>query len=134
MTKQQIKKAAALLRRVRDRILANPKKYDQDRWCGTECCIAGHIAVEAGAKLAKRHGLYYFKLDGNLMDDSNIQSFAERALGVTDTPWIFEYGSSGEYADHGLTIGSEEPAIATALKGAAAIEMYIAELESGEAE
>lgn len=33
-----------LLIAVRDRILADPAGYDQSNFCGTTCCIAGHVA------------------------------------------------------------------------------------------
>lgn len=44
-----------LLQQVKEAILAKPEKYDQDTFCGTECCIAGWALTIAnpvlGAKL-----------------------------------------------------------------------------------
>lgn len=34
---------ARRLRVVRDHLLANPNDFDWGEWCGTRCCIAGHL-------------------------------------------------------------------------------------------
>lgn len=53
MNKEQILKSRQILNDVADKIEANPKRYDQHNWCGTNCCIAGHIVFNAGAKRIK---------------------------------------------------------------------------------
>ena len=35
------------LLRVREEILAHPELLDMREWCGTPCCIAGHLAKES---------------------------------------------------------------------------------------
>jgi hypothetical protein len=37
-----------LLKQVRDYIKDHPDEYDQDQWCGTQFCIAGHILSLSG--------------------------------------------------------------------------------------
>jgi len=34
-----------ILEQVKARIIAHPETYNQNSFCGTECCIAGHIDV-----------------------------------------------------------------------------------------
>jgi hypothetical protein len=36
---------APLLRKVAKRIKENPENYDQMTYCGTTCCIAGHVGI-----------------------------------------------------------------------------------------
>lgn len=38
-----------LLRQVQEMLRANPEGYDQESWCNTACCIAGHVCLAAGA-------------------------------------------------------------------------------------
>jgi len=40
--------AADLLRTVAAAIKHHPDKYNQGNWCGTACCVAGHIALASG--------------------------------------------------------------------------------------
>lgn len=40
-----------LLLKVKEAILADPKTYDQENWCGTACCIAGHAVAIAQPSL-----------------------------------------------------------------------------------
>lgn len=35
---------AQRLRDVRDYIVANPDEFDWSQWCGSRCCIGGHLA------------------------------------------------------------------------------------------
>ena len=49
----QIKKSRAILKEVANRIEEHPEKYNQTSWCGTACCIAGHIVFSQGAKRIK---------------------------------------------------------------------------------
>ena len=42
-----------LLRQVRDYIVAHPEKYDQSKWCGSACCVAG-TAVFLSGKISVR--------------------------------------------------------------------------------
>lgn len=42
---EQIKKSRKILKEVADKIEKHPKSYDQTNWCGTACCIAGHIVT-----------------------------------------------------------------------------------------
>lgn len=39
---------ARRLREVRDYIVAHPDRFDMGQWYGTACCIAGHLAIQAG--------------------------------------------------------------------------------------
>ena len=38
----------ALLKAVAERIIARPENYNQNQFCGTVCCIAGHVALMTG--------------------------------------------------------------------------------------
>lgn len=67
----------ALLEKVRDKIAAVPKAYDQTQWadssddapCGTVACIAGWAAILSGAMTPEEartqtgHGVYYTARD-----------------------------------------------------------------------
>lgn len=50
----QMKRNAELIRKVADKIAAEPETYDQTDWarydpiCGTTCCVAGHAMLESG--------------------------------------------------------------------------------------
>lgn len=55
---EQVKKSRKILRDVANDIEAHPKKYDQSSWCGTACCIAGHIVLNQGAKRIKGFGAH----------------------------------------------------------------------------
>lgn len=37
-----------LLRKVMEHITEHPEEHDQQQWCGTACCIAGHAALMTG--------------------------------------------------------------------------------------
>ena len=41
----------ALWTKVKAAILAHPERYDQSSFCGTACCIAGHVVAQAGLPL-----------------------------------------------------------------------------------
>lgn len=60
----------SLLLAVRERILTHPETYSQARFCGTPCCIAGHIVYIA---------------DGNIhnSDHRDLQARAEQLLGTS---------------------------------------------------
>jgi hypothetical protein len=43
-----------LMQQVKAAILAKPEKYDQDLFCGTECCIAGWALTIANPRLGEK--------------------------------------------------------------------------------
>lgn len=43
-----------LLKQVRDYIKTHPDKYDQGKWCGTACCVAGTAAFLSGQLSARK--------------------------------------------------------------------------------
>ena len=57
----------ALLLKVKEAILAEPKNYDQNNLCGTACCIAGHAVAIAKPKTWSRLNK---EDDGALMADT----------------------------------------------------------------
>lgn len=75
-----------LLKEVKNRILLDPKAHDQESWfCETTMCIAGHAAVQAGAKL-RENPMYPGELQmvdyfGNLI---HTPEFAQEKLGLTE--------------------------------------------------
>lgn len=51
MKKVKNDRAKRALRKVARFILAEPKKYNQEHYCGTACCIGGHIAIMFGKRI-----------------------------------------------------------------------------------
>lgn len=129
MTKYKLKKAIEILREVEKRILRRPDKYDQTTWCGTSCCIAGHIAIVAGAKSVHKDSVTV--RFGNKKYAA--YSFAMKALGLKWTgvnPWIFAGGFSEKFGPSiSPNVGSPQQRAAV---GAMAIETFITELENGQ--
>lgn len=41
------------LRKLAKFVRTNPSRYDQNQWCGTKACLAGHAAILAGIKDAE---------------------------------------------------------------------------------
>lgn len=66
-----------ILEEVKRRITAKPESYDQGDWCGTTCCIAGHIVAVCNLKKVGRYDTPYVAAE--LIQDPNIEE-----------PWIFE--------------------------------------------
>lgn len=136
MTRKQI----ALLRKVKDQILAHPTKYDQGEWCGTACCIAGHLAVAAGAVPVRRTGYdgsKFFTGDVKFEGETvGAATLASRLIGESkEYPWLF--AADLQNGDTNPPVGAPElneddsPAVKAA-KGALAIEMYIQQRTGGE--
>lgn len=51
-----------LFRRVQEKILAKPKRFEMDDWfCGTTACIAGHAALLSGHRRRKHSSLLVVK-------------------------------------------------------------------------
>ncbi len=72
-TKAQIRER---LTEVKRRITANPDSYDQAEWCGTACCIAGHLCAVVGRRLGP--------------DEAYIAaSVGNDAIGTAFGPWLF---------------------------------------------
>ena len=74
-----------LLETVKQRILEHPGDYDQATFCGTACCIAGHIDVVLNGLHA--HVMRPFKSKG--ADRPDVEQIAMDALGETETLWLF---------------------------------------------
>lgn len=47
---------AQLLREVRDNLLAYPETFYWANWCGSRCCIAGHVALIVTAQRGRLIG------------------------------------------------------------------------------
>lgn len=75
---EQIKKSRKILKNVADIIESEPKKYDQDNWCGTSCCIAGHIVFSQGAKRIKSQD-FFVKFNNK---ERRVLSLAYKLLGI----------------------------------------------------
>ena len=76
--------ARELLEEVKRRIVADPGKYDQNTYCGTSCCIAGHIDVILnGSEKHISRGIN----TGDAIDQ--IASIALEALGEPEDIWLF---------------------------------------------
>lgn len=78
--------AKRLLRRVRNAILKNPETYNQKNWCGTDCCIAGHI-VMLGIKDGDIDEVDHINGDvyKNGKTIGNTREYARKKLGLTPT-------------------------------------------------
>lgn len=101
-----MQKNPELLRAAMNRILKNPAGHDQTAWiarnydedggvCGTTMCLAGHVAIEAGAEVPKWtdpswDGDWYLDADGKVReyyeryDDEDI---VEVSLSLPTTSW-----------------------------------------------
>jgi len=73
-----------LLTKVKERIIAEPACYDQDGFCGTQCCIAGQIdCVLNGVEVHKARG-------ANSSASDEVETIALRALGEPSRMvWLF---------------------------------------------
>lgn len=64
---------AEKLRRVADRLLDEPARYDQSSYfCGTTACIAGHACLEAGATIINTFQDLVKAVDGNVYTAKNL--------------------------------------------------------------
>jgi hypothetical protein len=71
-----------LLEEVKRRIVSNPFNYNQNTFCGTVCCVAGHIdCVVNGAEV---HNARPARSSFRVVDNE-----ATAALGEASSPWLF---------------------------------------------
>lgn len=80
MTRVQFLQMKNLLSQVKERIKATPTQYNQTTYCGTNCCIAGHIdVILCGPKEHAKKDSYH------------VRRFASQALGLdrNDVPDLF---------------------------------------------
>lgn len=73
-----------LLEEVKVRITADPSKYNQNTYCDTACCIAGHIDVILNGP--EKHVSRGIKTQEAIMQISDI---ALEALGEPEDIWLF---------------------------------------------
>lgn len=69
-----------LLLEVKDWIIKHPESYDQDHWCGTQCCIAGHLVLRAGIARQDDDGGFIYP-GGKRCSDHEIVKEAASLLG-----------------------------------------------------
>jgi hypothetical protein len=82
-----------ILEEVKRRIVAEPEKYNQDSFCGTACCIAGHICAVTGAL-----GPEGWVAPINAKRIDSIDRSASESLGEYESPWLFgEINTDREY-------------------------------------
>jgi hypothetical protein len=102
-----------ILEEVKRRIVADPASYNQQNYCGSVCCIAGHIDILLRGSRAHKES-----------SDKNpcmIWIVAEDFIGERD-PWLFSGVESWPH-DLGLAWDNEDH-VAVACR---AIDRYIAE-------
>lgn len=99
-----------LLQQVLDHITDNPETWDQTDWCGTSCCVAGHVALAQGWQRTNVHSSRV-RRDG---EERSVSQVAREALGLTpdDAERLFDGGNSlrelWAHADQ-LTGGAIQP-------------------------
>lgn len=76
-----------VLEAVKLRIAADATSYDQNTYCGTVCCIAGHIDIVVNGETAHLARSNYNNDNGN--SSLEVQEAAMIALGETGVPWLF---------------------------------------------
>jgi hypothetical protein len=69
-----------LLKQVRDYISKHPQRYDQSRWCGTACCVAGTAAFLSGEVSARK----VHTADRNGEIACEIRDIARKALRLSE--------------------------------------------------
>lgn len=69
-----------LLKQVRDYIAKHPERYNQSKWCGTECCVAGTAAFLSG-KVTSRKVRAADPM--STWANTEIRDIARRALRIT---------------------------------------------------
>lgn len=74
-----------ILEQVKTRIMADPESYNQGSFCGTQCCIAGHIHIVVEGM--KKHMALQKWIWREAINE--IDSVATAALGETESPWLF---------------------------------------------
>lgn len=92
-----------LLLEVRDRILAHPENYNQGSFCGTVCCIAGHMVFAADGKYVEHE-----PADGFLMSSYRVRDRAAELLG-TDPNGLFGTGIIWPPEHYGALFGATTP-------------------------
>lgn len=103
-----------ILEAVKDSIRKNPNTYNQEDFCGTTCCIAGHIDIIVNG--VEAHVKRPF---------AEIPEVAARALGLDDEPWLFGVDwEVGPPLPNPYTGSPKQRAEA----GCAAIDRYLAEI------
>lgn len=53
LTEKQFATIKRRLLRVAAKIIKHPELYNQENWCGTACCIAGHLAPKSNTWTAE---------------------------------------------------------------------------------
>ncbi len=82
-----------ILEEVKRRIRENPESYTQQSFCGSQCCIAGHIdAIINGLEF--HNARTQTQSPRNAIDE--IERVANSALGETYSPWLFGMVNSDE--------------------------------------
>ncbi len=94
-----------LLEQVKQRILADPKSYMQTSFCGTQCCIAGHIdAIINGAEF---HNTRITRQTfASAIEE--IERLDNDALGETDPPWLFGTINARDARDKRISVAEGE--------------------------
>jgi hypothetical protein len=127
-----------LLEQVKARIMADPGSYMQTSFCGTQCCIAGHIDVLVNG--AEFHNSRLTRQTFALAVEE-IEKVANEALGEDESPWLFgtintdedennaDYEQPVEYwpLDLCLEYVSKHTPAERAAVGCKAIDLYIEE-------
>lgn len=114
-----------LLEEVKRRITASPANYNQDHYCSTRCCIAGHIDVILNG--SEVHESRVGKV-GWTKASVQVSNLAEIAIGEPE-PWLF----SAIWEDHDDLYARYTQAevlkdvIAMAATGCDAIDLYLKE-------
>ena len=123
MSRQKTTTLRRLMRMTRDRILDNPSQYDQGEYCGTVCCIAGHMDILMfGRKAHSASRNNAFEIVRRVCDAMGIDRRSEPDLFNGDffgTPFNFAIVDAWR-APHGRRIAS-------AKVGAAAIDWFLRE-------
>jgi len=73
-----------LLRRIQKAISKEPEKYDQDAWCGSECCLAGHAVILSGHAEISNDSCEGVMVRLSYGKEVHIQDFAAEELELTE--------------------------------------------------
>ena len=87
--------------RVLDRIIANPKEWDQDTFCGTRCCFAGHTLLELGYH-ASPNGYDFIDTDGSPVYSTSFRAAKHLGLDSGQVDAIFYYFPMEELSDNDI--------------------------------
>lgn len=75
-----------ILEQVKQRITHDPATYQQTSFCGTQCCIAGHIDVILNGAEFHDERLQRQSFESAIEE---IEDIANAALGETESTWLF---------------------------------------------